>query len=258
MKPLNQQIITELLGLDSIILEVFSELSSTNDYLQQLTDNKEQLRICLAEQQTHGRGRFNRSWYSPAGQNIYLSIRYSFRKPIDQLAGLSLVVGLAITNTLASLCQIQVQVKWPNDIVYEDLKLAGSLIEIAAQTPRSCAAIIGIGINVNMKDDVQHITQPWTSLQNVTGSDHDRNHLCAELITQLLDYLSRFERDSLADFMPQWQQHDYLLNKKIKLAVHQQEFSGIARGINPQGNLLLELSDHSIKVCSAGDTTLIK
>ena len=216
------------------------------------------IQICLAEQQTHGKGRLGRDWYSPFGQNLYLSCRYAFQKEISELSGLSLVTSLAVVAALRERGVSQLAVKWPNDIVHARGKLSGSLIDIQAETHGACHAVIGIGVNVNMRQANDAIDQAWTSMRQLMGVDVDRNELCVSLINTLIRYLKRFEAHGLADFVKEWSAHDCLMRQSV--AIHQANgrVRGVVTGINAQGHLLLQLADGTVQAFSSGDTTLCK
>ena len=238
--------------LDNIT--VFETLHSTNDYLRDTSKNNLQLEACLAETQTHGKGQLDRSWHSPFGQNIYFSLRYPFKKNTKALSGLSLVTSLATCAAIEQTCSLPkpLTIKWPNDVFYEDRKLAGSLIEMQSLSKETCAAIIGIGINVNLdKDDEQKITQPWTSLFQITQTQQNRNRLCAALIDQLFIYLKLFEQHGLPHFMNEWNTRDALLHRNVQLTSGTKQYTGEYLGINAQGQLQLKLFNHSIQSFSS-------
>ena len=197
-----------------------------------------------------------RVWHSPFGQNIYMSYAYPFKKDISELNGLSLVVSMAM---LAAIKEIDItdniMLKWPNDGIHNGTKLMGNLVEVQSEAYGESLAIIGIGINVNILDDKNNITQSWTSLKQITGNYIDRNLLSIALIHNLNSYLERFAKYGLREFIPQWNKLDYLYNQSIKL---NNEASGIAKGINEQGNLLLELPSGEIKAFSSGETSISK
>ncbi|PMB54879.1 Biotin-protein ligase [Coxiella-like endosymbiont] len=256
---LDKQKIISTLGKTSILLDSLEQVDSTNNFLKTVS-HPNKLGICIAEMQTKGKGRFYRPWYSPFGQNIYLSLRYSFNKDISELAGLSLVCGLAVCRTIETISHLSLPIfiKWPNDIICDNKKLAGILIEIQVETNRFCSVIIGIGLNVNMQNDANHkINQNWTSLINLTKTYYDRNKLCTALINDLLHYIKTFEKQGLSFFQNPWQKKDYLFNKFLRLQSSQKEFQGIGAGINEQGKLILKLTDGFKKAFSSGNTTLI-
>lgn len=248
-----QQSLTHVIDID-----IFESLPSTNDYLKSFK-RLTQPKICLAEQQTHGKGRLNREWYSPFGQNIYFSCLYFMERDISELAGLSLIVSLAVIKLLNQYYIPNTHVKWPNDILFQQCKLSGSLIEVEAESHGICRIIIGIGININMLSaDDNNINQKWTSLRAITKNYFDRNKICALLIEILLIYLKKFEHFGFETFIQEWQAVDFLRDKQLSLKCGQREFKGLARGINHLGNLLLEVDHGIIKTFSSGDTSIIK
>lgn len=240
-------------------INVFESVDSTNEYLKAFKNSKT-IKVCVAEQQTEGKGRLNRKWFSPFAKNIYLSCLYPFSKDISELSGLSLVMGLAIVNTLKSIgVDENLFVKWPNDIFYDNKKISGSLIEIQAETHGACHAIIGIGVNVNMLNaEPKSITQEWTSVQKILNTYTDRNDLCSRLINNLLDYLQRFEKHGLSTFVSEWRSADSLTDKIISVSNVNETIEGRAVGINDQGHLLLELKDGKVRAFSSGDTSVVK
>ncbi len=241
-----------------IILEVFETLASTNTYLK-TNDHNNAIDICLAEQQTAGKGRLNRNWHSPFGQNVYLSCAYRFQQDISELAGLSLVICLAVIHTLTAYgINEKLAAKWPNDILWDGKKLAGILIEIQAESNGSCRAIIGLGMNVNMtNDNKQQITQPWTSMRSIVNQYIDRNLLCADLINNILTYIQRFESCGFIPFIEEWQRHDCLLGRTIQLTNFNKQITGKAVGLNHQGHLLLELNPEETRAFSSGETSIL-
>jgi BirA family biotin operon repressor/biotin-[acetyl-CoA-carboxylase] ligase len=262
LEPINlldQLYIQKHLSSHALSLDVFESLPSTQTYLKSLS-NKSSPYICIAEEQTEGKGRFNRTWYSPFGKNIYLSCLYTFQKDISELAGLSLVTSLAIVSTLNSFyIEGPFKVKWPNDVIYHGKKIAGSLIEVQAETNGFSKAIIGIGININMlpTQDPQ-ASSSWTSLREILDQYIDRNSVYISFLPNLISYLKKFEQEGLSAFIEEWNTVDILKNQKVQVKDLVYERQGTAKGINMLGHLLLEQEDGSLKICSSGDTTLIK
>ncbi|SRR5579883_2790310 len=250
--------IKQYLADEKVDILIFESMPSTNDYLKTIKNSKS-ITICLAEQQTHGRGRLGREWYSPFGKNIYMSCLYPFQKDISELAGLSLVTSLAILRTLKEMgVREKIFVKWPNDISYDSKKLSGSLIEIQAETHGTSWAVIGVGMNVNMMDDDHHISQAWTSLRKIIGQYVDRNQLCAKLIQHLIAYWKKFDAQGFAPFIHEWVSSDCLMHQTITLNNLDKKIKGKVMGVNEQGHLLLELADGSMGAFSSGDTSVVK
>lgn len=248
-------------GLDDkeIKLEIFESIPSTNDYFK--NEAKQQHKtICATEVQTQGRGRLKRKWHSPFAKNIMFSYYYTFQKDITELAGLSLVVSLAIINALNHYTLPDaLKVKWPNDVFYRDNKVAGTLIELQAESNGLCSAIMGTGINVNMRNDKSHtIDQPWTSLSKILNDYIERNHLFILVINSLSNYLNRFEQFGLTDFHEEFKQVDYLFGKPTQLNCIDTQYTGNAKGINHLGHLLLEFNNKKQQAFSFGDASLVR
>lgn len=254
---LKQNKIKKLLN-EKIAMNVFESIDSTNDYLKSFSNAKE-IKICLSEHMTKGRGRLDREWYSPFGKNIYMSCLYPFKKSMNELSGLSLAMTLVIIKTLKNFgINEHLFVKWPNDIVFKNQKMAGILIEMQTKTFSCCQAIIGIGLNVNMTDDACHISQAWTSMQKILGKALDRNTVCAELINNLLNYLRQFEAHGFQHFVNEWMESDCLMHQTITLKNIDKQVKGKVISVNEQGHLLLKLADGTVHAFSAGDTSIVK
>src|SRR3989338_4340844 len=142
-------------------IKILKTIDSTNAYLLKQA-HVDKASVCIAEQQTAGRGQFNRTWASPAN-NIYFSMRWPLKEAYQNIMGLSLVVAIAIIKTLAYFDVTEhIGIKWPNDIMWQQRKLAGILVETTKTD-----VIIGIGINVQLPKTVS-IDQPWIDLFEIT------------------------------------------------------------------------------------------
>jgi BirA family biotin operon repressor/biotin-[acetyl-CoA-carboxylase] ligase len=247
-------------NLDQVAtVEVFEHVDSTNTYLKKFFHTMKP-RVCLAEWQSGGKGRLQREWYSPFGKNIYLSCLFPFQQDVSSLSGLSLVVGLAVVETLRAYhLSKPVFVKWPNDVMCDGKKLGGNLIELQAETHGASCAVIGIGMNVNMLSDEKHqITQPWISLREIAGEYIDRNQLSIALLNNLFAYLHEFSSNGFSPFIEKWKEVDYLRGKTIQLVNAKKKMSGNVKGIDQNGHLLMKLEDGTLQSFSSGDTSIEK
>jgi BirA family biotin operon repressor/biotin-[acetyl-CoA-carboxylase] ligase len=241
---------------EQIDLTVLETTPSTATFLRNhFSQNKKSL--CLAEHQSVGIGRLGRSWTSPFGLNIYFSCRYHFQCDIADLSGLSLATSIAVVKTLEKFGAAP-QIKWPNDIYCDHKKIAGNLIELIAESNGSCQAIISVGINVNMINSTDNISQPWTSLREQTGVSHDRNTLSVELIQELFSTLEQFRSQGLPYFKDIYHHYDYLDQRPVVIEQFQSTLEGKAIGIDDFGRLLLQMPTGKITPISAGDASLKK
>ena len=224
--------------------------------LRRLPNQLTQGQVCLAEFQSAGRGRRGRQWVSPFGSQVYLSMYWHLEQGLSAAMGLSLVTALAVSEAIYTLTNIQVQLKWPNDIYLDGVKLAGILIDLEGQALEPSHSIIGVGLNLNMPAEAaKQIDQEWTDLQSHSSIEIDRNALCTQLIYQLVIRLSRYQKEGLASMLEEWHDQDFYLNKRVKLLTGERTTKGICRGVNNQGALLLEV-DGQIKPIYGGEVSL--
>lgn len=236
-------------------VEVLNVIGSTNQYIKDKLSVIKSGHCCLAEAQTAGRGRHGRKWVSPYAASLYLSMHWSFAGGYAVLGGLSLAVGVAIVNALGS-CGVQdVRLKWPNDIYAQGKKLAGVLIEVEGQMGAECQAVIGIGLNVTLPNNVDEISQPWTDLNALCQQPIDRNKLAGALISELHKSLAVFESSGLDSFIEQWRSLDIYANQAVKLIIGNKDISGISRGIDANGAILLE-TEQGVRAYHGGEISV--
>lgn len=238
-------------------VEVHNLIDSTNSYLlRRLPNQNQNLQVCLAEYQDAGRGRRGRQWISPFGSHIYMSMYWYLEQGMSAAMGLSVVAAMAVSDAIKTLYKIEVQLKWPNDIYFNGVKLAGILIDLEGQALEPCHCVIGIGLNINMpKKSAEQVDQPWTDLQSAIAmslsdtngkyeNSIDRNELAATLIAKLSTRLQQHQNEGLNTMLHEWAKQDFYLNKPVKLITGSRAKQGICRGINNQGALLLEIDGH--------------
>lgn len=238
-------------------IEVHNLIDSTNSYLlRRLPNQLSQGQVCLAEFQSAGRGRRGRQWISPFGSHIYMSMYWYLEQGLSAAMGLSLVAALAVSDAIYDLTNIQVQLKWPNDVYLDGVKLAGILIDLEGQALEPSHSVIGIGLNLNMPAQAaEKIDQHWTDLQSHSKKTIDRNALCTKLIHYLLKRLEQHENLGLAVMLEEWHAQDFYLNKRVKLITGERITKGICRGVNGQGALMLE-TDGQTKPVYGGEVSL--
>lgn len=238
-------------------IEVHNIIDSTNNYLlRKLPHQIHQGQVCLAEFQEAGRGRRGKQWLSPFGSHLYLSMYHKLELGMSQAMGLSLVSALAVKDTLQSLYQISVQLKWPNDVYVEGKKIAGILIDLEGQAIGDCHSVIGIGLNVQMPDSTaDQIDQPWTDIASIVNEVVDRNALAATLIGFLDARIKQQKETGLKSMLTEWHRHDIFLDKPIDLLTGNKTVAGICRGINEQGAMLMEV-DGEIKTIYGGEVSV--
>lgn len=238
-------------------LEIFESINSTNQYLLDKAKNGGKSgSICLAEHQTAGRGRRGRQWHSPFGSNLYCSLLWHFPRDPAEISGLSLAIAIAIIRTLKKFEIENLQLKWPNDILWQEKKLGGVLLEMIAENHESSKIVIGIGLNLQMPSTA-HIDQPWTDLYTIAGKRIAKNLLTATLLNETISVLTQFENEGLSPFLSEWQQHDVSKNREITLLAPTAIKKGIATGISEKGELLfLENNTQQLQKVLSGEVSL--
>lgn len=251
---LNQVTVDEISRM--IILGV---TESTNSYVLDYCDQSLLSGVvCVAESQTQGRGRRGRTWVSPEGHNIYLSMSWQFQSQLRELSGLSLAIGLAVVRALQAFQVDDLSLKWPNDVYCQQRKLGGILVDIVARSETQCLAVIGVGLNRWIaSDSAATIDQQWIDLYTtMQESMPARNRLIAELIQHIVAVLKQFEQSGFSGFQEEWNQWDHLRGRKIVLHMGQQQLTGVAQGINGQGMLAVKNASGDVKHYSIGEVSL--
>lgn len=238
------------------LIEVHNIIDSTNSYLLRKIPNQiVRGQICLAEYQQAGRGRRGRQWFSPFGSHLYLSMYWPLEQGMSQAMGLSLTVGMAVSDTIKSLGINNVQLKWPNDVYIAGKKVAGILIELEGQAQGLSHCVMGIGLNVHMPKVDNGIDQPWDDLAHHYAKKIDRNELAVTLIDCLNKRLLQHNAKGFSDMLDEWHQQDIFLNKPVTVITGDKKTAGIYRGVNEQGAMLLEIAG-KITLAYGGEVSL--
>jgi BirA family biotin operon repressor/biotin-[acetyl-CoA-carboxylase] ligase len=251
------------------ILESVDQSSSTNDDLMARWRAR-QLWEPIARKtitQTSGKGRLGRSWISHPHQALTFSVAYPFKKNISELSGLSLVCGLAVIKGISKASEISQEdlkklglgLKWPNDIFFNNKKLAGVLLEGGQlDATQSTWMVIGIGINLTVTSDLENnIQRPIAGLDQISQVKAiDADVLWFAILKELAEIIELFEQHSFAKFQEEWNSWDIYKNK-ICTIIHNDEIQheGFERGVDHQGHLLIE-SDNKMQKIISGDVSL--
>lgn len=226
----------------SAVLHLYDQIPSTNAWLmQRIGEGLPSGSICLAEQQTAGRGRHGRTWVSPFGHNLYLSLLWRFPLPPAALGGLSLAAGVGVALALVDAGVRDIGLKWPNDLLWQGRKLAGLLIEVVGETQGPTAVVCGVGVNGFLPPEAARlIEQPWTDLSSVLGgATGSRNDLAAGVLGRLLWVMRTYQGAGLAPFLPEWRRLDPFVGQPLELRLGEQRFRGTHAGIDESGALQL-------------------
>lgn len=213
--------------------------------------------LVVAEEQTQGKGRMGRNWSDPAGQNIAMTLILRPAIQPQSASMVTLVAGLSVARALKTLCGLDVKIKWPNDVVAGGRKLCGILSEMSAEMSGIHYLVIGIGINVNTEHFPEELRDKATSLYLETGEKMQRARIIAACMEYFEEDFSLFEKTMDLSLLKD-QYEALLINKdeKVKVLERDASYVGIAKGIDREGELLVEKEDGSLTRVYAGEVSV--
>ncbi|MGY1489915.1 bifunctional biotin--[acetyl-CoA-carboxylase] ligase/biotin operon repressor BirA [Methylobacillus pratensis] len=239
-------------------LALFDSIESTNSYLmQQAAIGAAHGTVAAALLQTRGRGRRGRSWQSAFGSSLTFSLLWRFQAGASALSGLSLAVGLALMRTLHQYGLCSAQLKWPNDILVRERKLAGILIELHGDMDGPSAAVIGIGLNLRLPAATRgQIDQPVTDMASHLPVEINPNDILGQLLNHLAQVLDEFEQSGFTAMREEWQSHHAFQGETVKLLFPDgREQYGHVEGIADDGVLLVR-NEHGTQRFSSGEISV--
>jgi BirA family transcriptional regulator, biotin operon repressor / biotin---[acetyl-CoA-carboxylase] ligase len=237
-------------------LQILDEVASTNTYLMQQKSAAHA--TCVAAHiQTQGKGRRGRTWVSQLGASLTFSLLWRFQCGAAALSGLSLAVGVALIRALNSLGVNHAQLKWPNDVLVDGKKLAGILIELQGDLEGPSAAVIGVGINLNLpKNVLDSIDQPAIDLSNVSAKSINQSELLGVILKHLADVLSGFESHGFIGLRDEWLRYHAYQNKPVRMLLpNGTAINGVVKSVADDGILLVETA-LGLQRFSAGEISL--
>lgn len=256
-EELQSQMIDKAAGKETSLL-CFDIIDSTNlEAVRQAQAGAKGGLWIVADAQSQGKGRRGRSWESPAGSNVFMSLLLRpFFLP-DKASMVTLVMALSVAQAIREATGLAAEIKWPNDIVINRKKAVGILTELAVSEGFIQHLVCGVGINVNQEEFLKEISQTATSLFLESGREVDRVELIIRVMERFEENYKVFcRKQNMADLLPAY--HELLVNKDAEVRVldPKGEYRGIARGINIKGELLVEKEDGSIEEVYAGEVSV--
>ena len=262
VQPLDRRAILRHLGSEADRVRdritLLEETNSTNAYLlERSASTSFHGSVCLAEAQAHGRGRRGRSWVATPYHNILLSMGWRFANGPGIVSGLSLAAGVALARALEEYGVRGIGLKWPNDVLWQEKKLAGLLVDVQGEASGPCLAVLGVGVNGFLNErDAARIDQPWTDLFSITGAAVDRNRLAAIIIRELWGMFAVFAAKGLTAFRDEWQRRHLYHGRRVRLLAGEREIAGTVEGIDAHGALLLRNARGGTQAFHSGEISL--
>ena len=232
------------------------ETDSTNLWIKRLAkEGAPEGTLALAEFQSAGRGRLGRSWEVPEGTSVMMSILLRPKFEPQYAPTLTLVMGMAVAKAVKSL-GFDVSIKWPNDVVVSHKKICGILTEMGVRDGKIDYAVIGVGINVNIKEFPEEMADKATSLYLESGREFDRSQIPGLVMEAFEEYYEKFA--ATCDLSGLKEEYESILanyNQPVRVLA-KEPYEGVARGITDGGELLVEKTDGTIVAVSAGEVSV--
>lgn len=214
--------------------------------------------VVVAHRQTKGRGRLGRTWVSPSG-NIYMSI--ILKPPLSPADAplLTMTASVACARALRETTGLLVGIKWPNDLMVLERKLGGILTEVKSRGSELVFAVIGIGVNLNsdIEEFPPDIKEIATSVRTETGQKYSRNLVISRILDETEFWYDRFMKVGREGLLDEWRHLTFTLGKKVIVVAGEEMITGVARDIDKEGRLIVELVSGGSRKISAGDVKVL-
>ena len=224
-------------------LTIVPSVDSTNSLASQALENGSGHGASfVAEHQSAGRGRRGRQWLSPFARSLYLTTIWEFTNGAAALECLSLSVAVAVARALRRYGIDGLALKWPNDVLAGDKKLAGILLEMQGDPAGLCQVLVGIGLNVDLRGcQTDSIERPWVDLRSVADVEPERNELLAKLLVELATVYREFAGGGFGVHRDEWLALDAYKDTPVSIQLGEEWVNGIARGVDAGGGLMLDV-----------------
>ena len=235
----------------------FDTLDSTNDHAKALA-KKESVHgtLITADTQTAGKGRRGRVWQSPKGSTISMSLCLEPKLPTDRVAGLTLVMALAVAEAVREVAKLEPQIKWPNDIVVNNKKICGILTEMCF-VENHYVVVIGVGINVNTDSFPEEIRETASSLKIEAGREVSREKLIAAVLKYFEGFYEQYEQTmDLSLLKAHYEKMLANKGREVRVLDPQAPYTGVAKGITSEGNLVVICEDGIEKEVCSGEVSV--
>jgi BirA family transcriptional regulator, biotin operon repressor / biotin---[acetyl-CoA-carboxylase] ligase len=232
----------------------FVSLPSTNDLAKDLArQGYPEGSVLVAETQSAGRGRLGREWESPPGTGIYLSLILRPPLPPAELPKLTLTAAVAVVAAIKEATNLEVGIKWPNDILFAGKKLGGILTEMETESDQMSHLILGVGLNINTTAFPEHLHTMATSLRSTTGRSYARLAIVRAFLKAMDLFYGRFLRQEFPAILDLWRQAAVTLGKPVTVKRGAREISGLAIDVATDGALLVEKPGGEVEKIISGE-----
>lgn len=244
-KEIRSRLHTQWLGKE---IYYQKSVDSTNSWAKRLAEEgKPSGTVVVADMQTNGKGRRGRSWETPERMSVPLSILLRPDFLPEKASMLTLVMGLSVVQALENAVSLQCSIKWPNDVLISEKKVCGILAELYSQIDNMEYMVVGAGVNANMTEFPEELANKATSLRNELGHPVQRALLVAYILEAFEKNYEKFlHTQDLRDLKEEYTKRLLNTGRPVRILQPQEEFEGVARGIDTWGNLLVERTDSGV------------
>ena len=239
-------------------IEYFEVTDSTNQRIYDFAEKgREEGLLAVAEEQTGGKGSRGRSWVSPPGTGIWMSLLLRPKVEPQKASMVTIVAALAMTKAMEKITGMEIRIKWPNDVVLNGKKVCGILTEMSAELEEIHYIIVGIGINANTESFPEDIQDRATSIYLESGKKVERAAFIAEFCVQFEQYYERFlEMGNLAFLKEEYESYLINIGREVKIIKKKEERVRKALGINELGELIVAKSDGTTEIIFSGEVSV--
>lgn len=255
---IKQGIKTRVIGKEIVVCD---EVNSTNDIaMEKGAQGEKEGLVVIADSQLLGKGRLGRTWISPKGVNLYLSVLLRPEFPPLQAPALTMMASVAVAAAISKTTGLDARIKWPNDILIDQKKVSGILTEMNAEEERIHYVVIGVGINVNMKkeDFPEGLRMPATSLMESLGRRVDRTELLYTLLESMDSNYEGLKTKGIMPMVQEWRRLCSTLHKRVRVSLPGEVITGVAEDITQEGGLVVRIGEELTRKVYAGDVTLLE
>jgi len=214
--------------------------------------------VIVAEEQTGGRGRMGRAWFSPWGKNVMFSLVLNPRVDLTQLPQLTMLAAVAVAGAIHAATGVKAGIKWPNDLMLDGKKVCGILTEMSAEMDQVNYLVVGVGLNVNVDENEfpPEVKEIATSLKIMAGDKINRAELLREILRHMDRYYLIWQQQGFTPVLKEWKENSVNLGQRAKVIFSGEVWEGICEDVDFDGALLLRLPGGSIKRFVAGEVSL--
>jgi BirA family biotin operon repressor/biotin-[acetyl-CoA-carboxylase] ligase len=235
----------------------FEEIDSTNNYAKKIANEGcRHGTVVIAERQTLGRGRTGREWESFNSDGLWFTIVLRPELEPEDIQVVTLAASVAVVEGILDSQGVTCGIKWPNDIILDNCKLAGILTELSAEPGHVNYVVVGIGININQSAFNGELRDKATSLRLYTGQQVSRVDVLGKILTRFEDIYDMILEGNTADIISRWSTYSVTIGKEVKIIYKNVEYTGKACSIALDGKLVVECNDGEVRHVSAGEVQI--